>query len=92
MRQVIIRVELKGDPSGDVYKQLHSYMSIQNKWETKIESEKGSMNLPHAMYSGSTDLEPLDLAVKLKERIESAIWKSAIVLIIDWHRWGQAGS
>jgi hypothetical protein len=67
-------------------------MSNQNKWKTTMEGDKGPIDLPHAIYSGSTDFTPLELAVKLREQIERGIWKPAIVLVIDWQRWGQAGS
>jgi hypothetical protein len=88
----IIRIELRGQPNGEVYKQLHSFMVDQNKWETSIIGNTGTtMILPSATYSGGNDIDALQLAIKLRDSIVQNIWsEGARVLVIDWAAWGEA--
>lgn len=92
MAEVIIRVELRGDPGADVYKQLHEFMAKKN-WRTTLVGGDGNVaNLPHAMYAGATEYGLIDLAVLLREQIQTQIWaRGAIVLVIAWTGWGQSG-
>ena len=92
MTDIFIRIELRGDPSGDVYKQLHALMSGTKKWETVAIGEHGTITLPHAMYKGRTEMALMDLAKSLQQEIIGGIWsKGAIVLVIAWTAWAQAG-
>jgi hypothetical protein len=91
-KNVIIRVELRGEPGGDTYKQLHDLMSRELKWNNVVVSDTGAvLPLPSATYSGSTDSSILDLASNLQSRIVREIWnKGARVLVIEWNSWGES--
>ena len=94
LTSVIIRIELRGDPSGEVYKRLHTYMQGELSWQIHLTSDDGGViGLPHAMYSGSTEVTTLDLAKRLRDQITQNIWlKGAIVLVMKVSDWGQAGA
>jgi hypothetical protein len=91
-KQIIMRVELKGQPDGGTYQRLHQMITGDLKWETQIQSNTGSfMPLPSATYCGATDIEPIDLAVKLRDQIVRSIWPhGARVLVAEWAKWGEA--
>jgi hypothetical protein len=93
MSNVIIRIELKGDPSGDTYSKLHSFME-KNQWSRTIATQSGNrIPLPHAMYSGLSQGTDSGLASALRESIESVVWKEgAIVMVIGWNSWAKAGT
>jgi len=90
--RTIIRIELRGQPGGDTYKQLHSYMTEELRWETSIVSDTGiRMPLPSATYSGERDGTAVGLATLLRDHIIANIWQhGARVLVIDWSAWGEA--
>jgi hypothetical protein len=89
MASVIIRVELRGNPSRETYQQLHDYMA-RNRWSMTIASTNGTTQLPHAMYCGTTENSIADLATALKESISTTIWTKVIVLVIAWENWAQS--
>jgi len=89
---VIIRVELRGEPSGSIYSQLHKLMNGDLKWSNTIVADDGSiMPLPSATYCGGTDMAILELSSVLKSRIIKDIWQhGARVLVIAWSGWAEA--
>jgi hypothetical protein len=91
MANVIIRVELLGRPSAEIYERLHGYMAHSN-WSRTIDIDNGqTINLPHAMYCGSTENAFADVAQALKDEIVRGIWsQGATVLIIAWNAWGMS--
>ena len=93
MSQVFVRIELRGTPSQDIYRQLHNYM-ISKNWRQTITGSRMN-NLPHAIYQGTFANDEPDLrsiARKLREHIESTIWRNAIVLVIRSAAWAQSES
>jgi hypothetical protein len=87
MARIFIRVELRGDPGRQDYDNLHAYMEVKN-WHRKITGTVGESTLPHAMYQGSSDNDPLSIASALKKGIEAQVWTRAIVLVIAAQAWG----
>jgi hypothetical protein len=93
MAQVFVRIELRGTPGKDIYSQLHTYM-ISKNWRQTITGSRTN-NLPHATYQGTfTNDEPdlQSIARRLREHIQSTIWKKAIVLVIRSAAWAQSES
>jgi hypothetical protein len=87
MPSVIIRVELVGTPSGEVYDSLHGYMATKGLNRT-IRGDNGlQLDLPHGMYSGVTNLLVDALAAELKDHIASSIWTKPLVMVIEWQNW-----
>jgi hypothetical protein len=88
----IMRIELKGQPSGEIYQHLHCLMTEELKWETSIIADTGArLTLPSATYCGENDKAALDLAVQLRDMIIVRIWaEGARVLVVDWATWGEA--
>jgi hypothetical protein len=86
MAHLFIRVELRGNPSGQDYENLHAYMEANN-WHRKIVGSAGESALPHAMYQGNSDNELYAITTALREGIETSVWTQAIVLIISANNW-----
>lgn len=90
-RTVIIRVELRGDPDWDVYDKLNGLMR-ENNWDTVLTSDDGTVvNLPHAVYAGSTEDALLELSNGLRDNINESIWdEGCIVLVVECAEWAQS--
>jgi hypothetical protein len=86
MAHLFIRVELRGNPSGDDYNNLHAHMEARN-WHRTIQHGAGTSTLPHAMYQGHSDNQILELANALREGIQANVWTSAVVLVISADNW-----
>jgi len=86
MAHVFVRVELRGNPSGQDYENLHAYME-KNNWYRKIQGTAGESLLPHAMYQGNSDKVLPAITAALRKGIETNVWTNAIVLIISSNNW-----
>jgi hypothetical protein len=84
----IIRVELKGSPSGETYQTLHAFMKAKG-WSQSILYANGtkSTELPHAMYQGDSDHSCGVIAESLRDQISTTIWTKPIVMVIEWSAW-----
>jgi len=91
MAEIFIRVELRGEPTGDVYDELHEYMEDENNWSRTIDSSEGVIDLPTAMYHGNSNMELLELVEALQDYIESNIWDDAVVMAIETGEWALSG-
>jgi hypothetical protein len=92
MSQLFARIELRGNPSLEVYQRLHDYMESLN-WLRTISGTK-TTGLPHATYQAtftapSPDL--LKMATDFRTEIEAKIWTKTVVLIIQSSNWAQSG-
>lgn len=87
MAQILIRVELRGNPTYQDYEKLHSYME-RNNWLRTIDGTAGRSTLPHAMYQGTSDVEPSKIAAGLRSGIQAEVWTVAVVLVINALTWG----
>jgi hypothetical protein len=86
MAHLFIRVELRGDPSGQDYDNLHGYME-KNNWYRKIQGTAGESILPHAMYHGNSENDIPTITGALKQGIQANVWTQAIVLVISAESW-----
>jgi hypothetical protein len=84
----IIRIELQGTPSGEIYETLHAFMRAKG-WSQSIPYDNGtkSTDLPHAMYQGDSDSTCATLAEGLRDAIRKTIWTKPIVMVIEWSAW-----
>jgi hypothetical protein len=88
MAQLFARVELRGEPSEDVYQRLHAYMESMHWYRTITGTRE--VSLPHATYQATTNTDSPDLvqiADQLKSGIESKIWTKALLLIVQSINW-----
>jgi len=86
MAHLFVRVELRGNPSGQDYENLHAYME-KNNWYRKIQGTAGESLLPHAMYQGNSDKVLPATTAALRKGIETNVCTNAIVLIISANNW-----
>lgn len=86
LAQLIIRVELRGNPSAKDYENLHAYMH-NNNWSREIQGTAGESALPHAMYQGNYDQDITDLTSALRRGIQAKVWTQAVVLVISAQTW-----
>ena len=89
MAHLFIRVELRGNPSGSDYDNLHSHMAGLN-WYRRINGTAGESELPHAMYHGNSDKDIATLSGALRTGIEANVWTRAVVLVISGDNWSMA--
>lgn len=82
MALVFIRVELRGNPSGEIYERLHAHMEKRNWYRLK-----DGRPLPHAMYNGTTNNHIGTVCGAIRKEIESSIWSSAIVFVVEPNSW-----
>jgi hypothetical protein len=89
MYQLFARVELRGNPSVEIYQKLHEYMKGQY-WYTTI-TGTATATLPHATYQATYTTKPEVLAIanQLKAGIESNVWTRALVLVIEASYWAE---
>jgi hypothetical protein len=89
MPQLFARVELRGDPTGKDYENLHALMK-KNFWYQSITGNR-TTDLPHATYQATANTIPdvSRLANDLQSKIESEVWTKAIVLVIDALSWAE---
>jgi hypothetical protein len=87
MAQIVIRVELRGNPTYQDYEKLHTFME-QKKWYRAINGTAGRGMLPHSMYQGASDAEPRKIASALRSEIQAEVWTIVIVLVINTLSWG----
>jgi len=91
MAQVIIRIELKGSPSGTVYQDLHALMERKG-WKRTIVGAKGETPLPSAMYQGQYNDPVGDLSTALHDHVVPSVWSGgSAVLVMALTDWAQHG-
>jgi hypothetical protein len=89
MAGYFVRVELKGDPTFEIYLSLHTLMASNGFLQTAPASSRLSpVNLPHAVYYGASTSDAVNLSIFLRNTIQSQVWSSAVVLSIEWASWG----
>jgi hypothetical protein len=89
MADYIIRIELRGDPSSDIYNQLHTLMKQKSFGQT-ITGQRINA-LPHATYYGSSQEAPSALCTSIHTTVTSQIWTKAIVLAVVVDTWAIHG-
>lgn len=91
MSQVIVRIQLHGEPSETIYKELHEYMKDEG-WSKTI---TGSLNnktidLPHATYTIEYDIASPDLsaiAEEIDDYIYEEIWEGSTTFVVLVETW-----
>ncbi len=90
MSQVVVRIELHGDPNGDIYDELHEYME-ENDWlRTLIGGGGTASDMPHAMYQASYVEPDPDLGAlveNLENYINKQIWEGTTILAMRVEDW-----
>jgi hypothetical protein len=96
MELKIIRIELLGEASAEIYERLHAYMENLG-WKRQIftniagASNTGPWQLPTAMYCGDTNLMCPEIADGLGKDIAAKIWTNPRVLVMgvgtNWSLW-----
>jgi hypothetical protein len=92
MAQLFARIELRGDPGFEIYRQLHGYMK-SNHWYQFIEGRDSGLvrrvDLPHAVYQAVNSGTPnfLSMAQEIRTYIQANIWADVIVLVIEANNW-----
>ena len=90
MSQLFARVELLGEPSKDVYENLHKTMESLH-WYRLINGKA----LPHATYQAVNASDVPDLmriATDLKATIQQSIWTKSLVLVIRAADWAKSAA
>jgi len=91
MARVIIRIELKGSPGGDVYQSLHGVMEAKG-WLRTIIGTAGVTPLPSAMYQGNYNGTVNDLASSTHDHTVPTVWLGgSAVLVMEISNWAQNG-
>ena len=87
---VFARVELRGDPTLENYKQLHEFL-LGKGWYQQLPGNPDKP-MPHAMYQGSFNAEPNmeTVVTNLKLDIETNVWTKALVLAVKSADWAQS--
>lgn len=86
MAHLFIRVELRGEPSRQVYDNLHAYMEANN-WNRTIRGTRGVSTLPHATYHGNSDNQISAVSTALRNGIQKNVWTQAVVLVMSADNW-----
>jgi hypothetical protein len=90
MAQLIARIELRGNPSAEVYEKLHLLMKTRG-WNQQISSTQGEISLPHAMYQVESDKNPVDLSISIHKQVKDEVWTKPVVLVMAVANWGMEG-
>jgi hypothetical protein len=90
MAAFIVRVELMGSPTFEVYERLHTLMASAGFTQQPRTDSGATAVLPHATYNGQSTMDCNPLATYLRDRIQREVWTKAKVLSVHYERWSLA--
>ena len=85
MTLFVARVELRGDPSWEDYKQLHKLMAEEFGFTERIWEQNGLdrevRSLPHATYAGESEGNAEGLRIRMESKIKPALHFESIIFV-----------
>jgi hypothetical protein len=85
MTLFIARVELRGNPTSNDYKQLHKLMADEFGFTEGIWEQSGLdrefRSLPHATYAGDTEGSAEGLRIRMEKKIKPALHFESIIFV-----------